>query len=662
MNPSYKLLSQPKKIGSKIAKNRSWMTAHATLLVKDHLFTDSHIAYYKKRAAGGVAVITMEAMAVHPTTQPYKGKAFSFDKKIVSEYKKISNEVHKYNTLIISQPWHRGRQTNSVTNGLPVWAPSPIPCAVYREMPHEMTIEDIEEIIDGYKMSAIYSQEGGLDGVEIHGASHGYLLNQFLSPATNHREDDYGGSFDNRFRILDQIIKVTRSAVGTDFIVGMRINSDDGHSSGLGPKDWLKIAKKIESTGMIDYLSVSHGTYLDRMLIYPTSPVTHGYQLDSTKILKDELTLPIVGVGRIVNPDDAEKWLANKKCDFIGLARSLISDPMWVNKALNGHKNKIRKCVGANWCMTKIYSQSSIGCIHNPFAGRELDFDEEDIKKVIGPKNIAVVGGGPAGMRSALTLSKRGHKVTLFEKNNKLGGQVNLWTKVSSRKELIGIITWLEERLNEEHVDIITNKEVFEKDLEKYDKVVFATGAKGIKHGWSMLRPEKWNKKEVLEGAGLKHVFSYTEIFDENLIIPENVILFDTMGSRQSAVCAEYLAEKGASVNFVTQLSHPYPDLASSRDWGKTHKMLKLKKVKYFTDRELVKIEKDFVVIRDLYTKKCDKIGNIGMVVLIQGNVSENKLYNTIRKYKDSYIIGDAVAGRRVNDAIMEGELIGRKI
>ena len=191
MNNKYKNLGQPIKLGSKIAKNRTWMTAHATLLVKDHLFNESHINYYAKRAQGGVAVITMEAMAVHPTTQPYEGKAFSFDKRIVSEYKKISKEVHKFNTLIFSQPWHRGRQTNSVTNGLPVWAPSSIPCSVYREMPHEMTEEDIDEIIEGYRLSAIYSKEGGLDGIEIHGASHGYLLNQFLSPATNHRKDKY---------------------------------------------------------------------------------------------------------------------------------------------------------------------------------------------------------------------------------------------------------------------------------------------------------------------------------------------------------------------------------------------------------------------------------------------------------------------------------------
>ena len=662
MEKKYKYLGQPIKLGSKIAKNRTWMTAHATLLVKDHLFNESHINYYAKRAKGGVAVITMEAMAVHPTTQPYEGKAFSFDKRIVSEYKKISKEVHKYNTLIFSQPWHRGRQTNSITNGLPVWAPSSIPCSVYREMPHEMTEEDIDEIIDGYRLSALYSREGELDGVEIHGASHGYLLNQFLSPATNHRKDKYGGSFENRFRILKRIIEVTRSVTGKEMIIGLRINSDDGHDSGLQPHDWVKIAKTIENTGLVDYLSVSHGTYLNRMLIYPTSPVEHGYQLNSTELIKKEVSIPVVGVGRIVNPGEAERWLEEKKCDFIGLARALIADPMWVNKALNSKSKKIRPCVGANWCMTKIYSQSHLGCIHNPFVGKEGKFDEEIIEKVSNPKNIAVVGGGPGGMRAAWTLSRRGHNVTLFEKNNKLGGQVNFWTSVNSRKELIGIINWLNDRINEEKIKILLQTEANEENLKGFDKVVFATGAIGIKHGWSMLHPEKWNESQ-LPGSNLSHVISYTELFDDNRAIPENVVLVDTLGSRQGAVCTEYLFQNGAKlVNFITQLSHPYSDLTSSRDWGKVHKMLKEKDIIYHVDSELIKIESNTITLRDIYNNKFKSIENTQMVVLVLGSLSNNKLYNLLNKKIESYIIGDAVASRRVNDAIMEGETIARKI
>ena len=190
-----------------------------------------------------------------------------------------------------------GRQTNSVTNGLPVWAPSAIPCGVYREMPHVMTAKDIGEIIEGYRLSAKHSREGGLDGVEVHGMSHGYLLNQFLSPATNNRIDAYGGSLEDRMRIVIEILEASRAELGPDMIMGMRLNSDDGHEGGLGPDEWADLAARFEATGLIDYISLSHGTYINRMLIYPTSPERHGFQLDATASVKSKLKIPVVGVG-----------------------------------------------------------------------------------------------------------------------------------------------------------------------------------------------------------------------------------------------------------------------------------------------------------------------------------------------------------------------------
>jgi len=658
---SYDILGSPMKLGPKTARNRIWMTAHATLLVKDHLFTKEHIAYYVARAKGGAAVITMEAMASHPTTQPYKGKAFAFDPRMVPEYARLAEAVHAHGTLLLSQPWHRGRQTNSVTNGLPVWAPSAIPCGVYREMPHVMTARDIAEIVEGYRLSARHSREGGLDGVEVHGMSHGYLLNQFLSPATNQRTDAYGGTLEDRMRIVMEILQACREELGSQMIMGMRLNSDDGHEGGLRPSDWADLAAEFEATGLIDYVSLSHGTYIDRMLIYPTAPESHGFQLDATAQVKARLDIPVVGVGRIVDPDEAEGYLAEGKLDFVGMARGLISDANWGEKAFSGRARAIRPCVGANWCMSTIFAQAPIGCIHNPAAGRELELDEDALELAASPRRVAVVGGGPGGMRAAWTLARRGHRVTLFEARARVGGQVRWWARADSRRELVGIVDWLEARLAEETIEIRLGTEADEADLAAFDAVVVATGSKGLRHGWTMQRPEKW-AGNPLRGAELPHVMAYTDLLEHEPAVSGRAVVFDTMGGRQGAVTAEYLAQRGVAVHFVTQLGQPSPDLAASRDWGKVHGMLRRAGVTFYVDRELTKIAPDSVTLRDLYTGETEVLEEIGAVVMVQGATARDELYHALRPRMEAHLIGDAMSARRVNDAIREGELAARAI
>lgn len=669
MAPSghYPNLLSPHKIGGHTIKNRVWMSAHATLLVRDHLFTDEHVSYYVERAKGGVGIITMEAMAVHETTQPYKGKAFAFDSRMVPQYQKIADAVHPYGTKILAQPWHRGRQTNSVTSGVPVWAPSSIPCSVYREMPHVMSTEDIKEIIEGYRLSARHAREGGLDGIEVHGMSHGYLLNQFLSPATNHRDDTYGGSLENRLRIVLEILDATREEAGPDLIVGVRMNSDDGHDGGLGPDEWADIARAFEATGKIDYIGTSHGTYLNRMLIYPTSPVDHGYQMSATRRLKEAVSLPVVGAGRIVTPDEAEKHLAAGDCDFVALARALIADPEWVAKAERGDANRVRPCVGANWCLSSIAAQAPIACIHNPAAGAEIKFGVGTLTKAPQPKKVAVIGAGPAGLQAALTASKRGHAVSLFEARAAVGGQAAWWSTVPSRQELSGIVTWLSAELAESDASVILNHKVDRAFLlsEGFEAVVVATGSQGVTHGWSPLRPERWDAAP-LPGTTLPHVHSYTDYLQSRPKLSKRVAVVDSIGGRQGAVVAELLASDGHEVIFITQLGQPSPDLASSRDWGKSHGMLRRLGITFHVDREVTEITTDQVLTRDVYTNETDVFDAIEGVVMVMGAVAEDQLFHEILPARNDglevQLIGDALAPRRISDAIREGEVAARAI
>jgi mycofactocin system FadH/OYE family oxidoreductase 2 len=665
--PRFPTLFSPLALGPRQAKNRSWMSAHATLLVKDHLFTDGHIAYYEERARHGVAVITMEAMAVHPTSLPYRGKALAYDDRMVPQYARIAEAVHRHGALILAQPWHRGRETNSVASGHPVWAPSAVPCSVYREMPHVMTAADIDAIIEGYRLAARHARAGGLDGVEVHALSHGYLLNQFLSPATNHRTDGFGGSVENRIRIVVEILQATRAEIGEDLVMGVRLNGDDGHEGGLGPDEWADIAARLEAAARLDYVSVSQGTYLNRMLIYPTAPVAHGYQMAATRRVKQAVRAPVVGVGRIVTPEEAEAHLAAGDCDFVAMARALIADPEWVAKAERGEDASIRPCVGANWCMSSIFAQAPIACIHNPAAGNETELGAGTLRRAASRRRVAVVGGGPGGMRAALTAAQRGHDVTLFEREDALGGQVRLWAQAPSRGELLGIASWLERALAATSATIRLGTEATTDLLaeEGYDAVVLATGASGIRHGWSPLHPGRWNGPP-LPGAELPHVWSYLDLLRKQPQLGRNVLLFDGLGGRQAAVTAEVLADRGHRVAFVTWLGQPSPDLAASRDWGKVHALLRRMGVTFTVDAELARIDAASVTLRDLYTGAETVRDPVDAVVLVLGASAEDALFHALAPRRAQglalHLIGDALAPRRVDAAIREGEIAGRAV
>jgi 2,4-dienoyl-CoA reductase-like NADH-dependent reductase (Old Yellow Enzyme family) len=666
----YPRLLSAGRLGRHETKNRVWMTSHATLLVKDHLFTDAHVDYYVERAKGGVAVITMEAMAVHETTQPYPGKAFAFDPRMVPQYRKIAAAVHNHGTKILAQPWHRGRQTNSVTSRVPVWAPSAIPCSLYREMPKVMTLEDIDAIVEGYRLAARHAAEGELDGVEIAATSHGYLLNQFLSPATNHRADEYGGSIENRMRVVMRIVEATRAETGPEAIVGIRINSDDGMDGGLGPADWAEIASRLEAMGKLDYISCSQGTYLNRMLIYATSPQEHGYQLKATRTVKQAVRLPVVGVGRITTPDEAEGFLRAGDCDFIGMTRGLVADPFWVRKAQSGDAGSIRPCVGANWCMESIFAHAPITCIHNPSVGRERTLSEERLEPAAQLRRIAVVGGGPAGLRTALTASQRGHRVTLIERSRELGGQVAWLARTPSGNELADIVRWMIAQLRSTGVEIYLESEATATLLAEadYQAVVVATGSTPLKHGWSPLHPDRWDGP-ALAGTEQTWVYSYGEVLGAAEPLKDGAgrraILFDGFGARQGVITAEYLARAGWQVEFVTQLGQAAPNLAASRDWGKAFGMLRRLGVTFTLNHDIVAIGRSGISLRDVHTQTLSRRRNVAAMVFVNGASANDRLFHELRRTLpelEAHLIGDCVAPRRINDAIYEGELVARKL
>jgi len=639
------------------------MTAHGTRLVKGHKMSPEHIAYYSERIRGGIGVLTLEAMAVHPTSQPYEAKAFAFDDAVVDGYQLMAEVAHKDGVLVFAQPWHRGRETTGMASRLPVWAPSSIPCTVYREMPHEMTQDEVKAIVDGYIRSAELAETGGLDGVEVHGLAHGYLLGQFASPATNHRQDRYGGTLENRLRIVSEILEGTHMAVSPSFVVGVRLNGDDGVEGGLGPEQWAEVAQHLTRDGLVDYVSVSQGTYQDRMRIYGATPMRHGYELDATSQVKAAvLDRPVVAAGRLTTPDLAEWVLTSGQADFIGLSRPLIADPEWPRKAFEGRSSQIRPCVGANWCLAAL-STTALACVHNPAVGRERELGADTLVPTSTPRTVAVVGGGPGGLRAAMTAARRGHHVTLFEKDADLGGQVKLMSAVDAYKEWGGIIDWLVGEIRRLDVDVRLGVKA---DLEliqreDFEVVIIATGSTPLRHGWTASHPDRWISGSYLPGADQWNVYCAPEVLRGEAQLGPSVMVVDDVGDRQAAVVAEYLADRRHQVEIVTRLSQVTPDLSASRDQAMTHGRLRRLGVRFTTFREVKSIHDNRVELVDVHTQETEVRDPVDAVVLIMGSLAEDGLARELGPDYEVHAVGDCVAPRRIFDAIWEGELAGRQ-
>ena len=310
--------------------------------------------------------------------------------------------------------------------------------------------------------------------------------------------------------------------------------------------------------------------------------------------------------------------------------------------------------------------QAPIACIHNPAAGNERELGPASLVPAARPRRVAVVGGGPAGMRAALTARQRGHEVTLFERTHELGGQIRLWSQAESRRELLGIVDWLQAQVERAAVNVRMQTVATEEMLRDGDfgAVIVATGASGLRHGWTPLRPERW-PGPALPGAEQAHVYSYMEALRETRRLGEIVLVYDALGGRQAAVVTEYLARSGHDVRFATWLAQPCPDLGGSRDWAKTYGMLRRLGVTFATDLELVAIGADAATLRDVYTGALHT-EDADAVVLVLGAASEDRLFHALAPRRAEglalHLIGDALAPRRADAAIREGEIAARAV
>ena len=649
-------LFSPLKLGTVEVKNRISFQPHLTNLAVNNLPSERQMYYWGERAKGGAGLIITEELTVHPTDMSYEKLIDVYHKEVIPGFKKITDYVHQFDTKIFAQLNHNGQQGDGTNSRLPVWAPSPIPDVLFRETPKEMEPEDIEEVARYFAKSAIHVRESGFDGIELQ-FGHSSLARQFLSPLTNFRSDEFGGSLENRMRAPLKFIAAVRKAAGNDFTLGIRMCADEMIPGGLDLGQVQEICARFEASGLIDFMDLSIATFYNLYLVEGSMHTPLGYTIPLAAGIRERLKIPVFCTGRINDPDMAEKVLANGQADMFGMCRGLICDPFMPKKAFEGRLDDIRYCVADNQgCIGRIGLNKSIGCIQNPAVGREKEWGEGTLEKAKVRKKVTIVGGGPGGMWAAKMAGRRGHKVTLYDRNEALGGQVLTAMKGAGRDEF-GVIARNEKaQVDKAGVTVRLGLEATPEQVlsEKPDVVIVATGS----------RP----KEQPVGGADGPAIYNVWQVLNgEAEQLGQNVCLIDYDGHHRASATAEFLANQGKTVHIITSSLFIGAELGPTQDLYLTRQRLLQKGVTFTPDIAVIEVGGDAgaktVKGFNVYSNIWDEWGPFDALVLAMGQRVDDALYMSLKgKVDELYRIGDSVAPRKVDMAIWEGHRIGREI
>lgn len=640
----FKNLFSPIAVGTLQLKNRIVQTPHNTRFESNGRPNERLANYYAERAKGGVGLIITGAQSVHPTSFRESAETHNDTDEVIPSLRMIAEAVHQHGGRIFGQINHRGRQMGSVFSKRSIVAPSPIPCGFVRETPKELNIKEIEEIIQAYANAARRLKVAGFDGVELH-AAHGYLVAQFLSPYSNKRQDEYGGSLENRMRFCVQIVDLVRKTIGREFPFGIRLVGDEFLDGGLTLDDTKEIARRIDGKGTIDYISVSQGTYETGFVITAPSYIPLGSFMYIASGIKENVQVPVICSGRINDPVQAEKILEDGQADLIGMTRALIADPEWPKKAMEGRLDDIRKCIACNQgCREK-----PVACTVNPEVGREKEMALISKAKV--RKRVMVVGGGPAGLEVARVAATRGHRVTLYEKKESLGGQIRLIANDPKRNEFGDSVRFLQRQIENLGVEVRLSAEVNANLIKQADPdvVVIATGS----------RPYK----PPVEGINQSNVVTSHDVLESSVEIGERVVIVGGKdGHYPPLTIADFLAGQGKNVDLLSELSLPGQDIDAGTVFL-LYKSLFEKGVNIHSFTGLKKISGGVVTVYNTLTKKEREIENVNNIVIVIGNQANNDLVKSLEGYtKEFYAIGDCVSPRKVPEIIFEASRLGRTL
>lgn len=635
----YEKLFERGKIGNLNLKNRVVMPAMGVNLANSQgEATDVITRYYEERAKGGVGLIITEIARVDDEYGVGTPNQISVTKGAhIPHLEKMIETIQKHGTKVFIQLHHPGRETkSSLIDGKQIVAPSAIMCKVTQEMPRALTTEECEGLVKKFITGAVIAQRAGADGVELH-VAHGYLLNQFVSPYTNVRTDKYGGSFQNRLRIVTEIVTGIKYMCGSDFPLSVRISADEFVEGGLKLPDSIKIARTLESIG-VDAINVSSGTYESATTIIEPGSYPQGWKKHLAKEIRKNIKIPVIAVNNIKDPESAEALLEDQACDFVGVGRGHLADANWVKKSKLGKSDQIRKCIGCLNCFAELNQGRHIKCAVNARVGREIEFQNLAIDGQ--GKTVAIVGGGPAGMEASLVLDQRGYTTILFDEREKLGGTLNVADKAPIKDKVYEMNKGMICQVENSGVDVRMNTKATVDMVRKLkpDGVFVAVGATptippipGIKGANVMIAEDVLTGKSVPKG--------------KVAVIGSGLTGLET---------AELLGDRGHAITLVEMQKTIGPDINRSVLVDLMMRFQKHDPV-IVANHRLMAIAENNITIMNQMNNKISQI-DVDTVVLALGVTPRRDM---VKAFLDAFdnirVIGDAEKPGRIQEAVKEG-------
>jgi 2,4-dienoyl-CoA reductase-like NADH-dependent reductase (Old Yellow Enzyme family)/thioredoxin reductase len=655
MSDQFPALFKPLQLRHKTLRNRIVFGSHTANMSDKGLPGERHRGYYEERARGGAAMIVVEPVPVHRTAVLTRGNFLHSTDEIIPHFRKITDAVHGHGAVICHQLYHVGQHGDFDNSYEPNWSPSGLPSFHDSDGSHAMTEAEIEEIIESFVQAARRARDSGFDGIELF-AAYNAIIDQFWLPFNNRRDDRWGGSFDNRMRFSRTIMERIRRMAGEDFIIGLAVNMDPSSPVSQSIEQLQEIIAWHDARHLMDYVTCGTGSYFNSTGIIPNVFYADKLGAPHAEALKQVVKHARVQCeAHVRTPENANYVVASGQADMVSIVRGQIADPHLANKAMEGRPEDIRPCLSCNqMCWGRRYRDYWISCLINPSAGREFEWGGDRFTPAAKPKHVLVIGGGVAGLEAARVAAERGHRVTLAEASDRLGGQFRLAGLTPRRHQIIDFLDWYERQLSKLQVKVMLNTPLDEDEARAIgaDEVIVATGSSPDGKGFQRAMPEH----DELPGLAHGNVFSAEEVMARSARPGKRVVVLDETANWKGGGTALTLAEAGHEVTLVTGAAAVMAEMARTNVDIQLRARLRELGVRMLTETILREWHGDGATVQP-FGSKPERIA-ADTLVIAATNVSERELGDAL----DAPMIGDAVAARNAAMAIYEGRKLARAL